>query len=771
MRFFSSLKTCLISTSILMLAGYGQGSAFAQIGNETQETILFNFEKPEKPDSVSIQNGTVSLISTQKDSQALRVDLKAKDNLYAGLNITPVEPWDWQIDGTFGVAMDIGNPGPYPVQLFLDVSDAKGQNFTRSVVVPVGEPQTYYAELQGLDLDLDTGLRDNPPSWDINGQKFIWLWGTEKLDVSAITKIGLSIKSLQFDRSFTLDNIRVITNPKINPDYLKNIVDKYGQNAKASYPTKIQSDADLQMQAKTELAKLSQSDWLSDRSTYGGWKEGPRLEATGYFRTAKHNGKWAIIDPEGYLFFSTGIANIRLDNTVTLTGVDFNQDVLNKAFAKNKKDASAVFNKAPKRALKTKTISSEIRHTMFEWLPSYDDPLANHYGYRAGAHTGPIKAGETYGFYSANLERKYGETSPKSFLNKWQDVTIDRLFDWGFTSFGNWADPEYYEDPQLPYFANGWISNNHKTVSSGDDYWAPLPDPFDPNFVNEAKITAKKVAREVNNSPWCIGVFIDNEKSWGRMGTIQGQYGIVINTLSRNGFESPTKAEFTRILKDKYKTIEALNTAWGTDIASWRSLNRGIWLKEFNASQQADFSILLKAYARKYFEVVDTALNEILPNHMYLGVRFATWGMTPEVIEASSEFTDIVSYNEYQEIPHQAQWSFLMDIDKPALIGEFHMGASSDTGVFHPGLIHAVDQTDRGRMFENYMNTIIDNPNFVGAHWFQYTDSPITGRAYDGENYNVGFVSVTDTPYPELVDAAKRVNRNLYKRRFGKATQ
>ena len=55
----------------------------------------------------------------------------------------------------------------------------------------------------------------------------------------------------------------------------------------------------------------------------------------------------------------------------------------------------------------------------------------------------------------------------------------------------------------------------------------------------------------------------------------------------------------------------------------------------------------------------------------------------------------------------------------------------------------------------------------VGAHWFQYTDSPLTGRAHDGENYNVGFVSITDIPYPEMVEAAKAFNKDLYQRRFG----
>ena len=70
---------------------------------------------------------------------------------------------------------------------------------------------------------------------------------------------------------------------------------------------------------------------------------------------------------------------------------------------------------------------------------------------------------------------------------------------------------------------------------------------------------------------------------------------------------------------------------------------------------------------------------------------------------------------------------------------------------------------DSGSFFES----IIDNPYFVGAHYFQYMDGPIAGRAYDGENYNAGMVNITDVPYKPMVKAVKEVNSNLYQRRYG----
>ena len=44
-------------------------------------------------------------------------------------------------------------------------------------------------------------------------------------------------------------------------------------------------------------------------------------------------------------------------------------------------------------------------------------------------------------------------------------------------------------------------------------------------------------------------------------------------------------------------------------------------------------------------------------------------------------------------------------------------------------------------------------------------DQALTGRT-DGENYQIGFVTVADAPYPELVQAARDVAATMYPRRF-----
>jgi len=55
----------------------------------------------------------------------------------------------------------------------------------------------------------------------------------------------------------------------------------------------------------------------------------------------------------------------------------------------------------------------------------------------------------------------------------------------------------------------------------------------------------------------------------------------------------------------------------------------------------------------------------------------------------------------------------------------------------------------------------LTNPQIVGTHWFQYGDQAFTGRG-DGENYQIGFVDITDNPYPEIIEAARKIGYQLY---------
>ena len=715
----------------------------------TADNVEFTYVNDEQSKSVTL------------DKQALKVHYLTTQVPEPSFTISPRTQWQWDNWGDFRLAVDITNETDTATHLFVQIGNEQGQVHNRSVNIPEHSSNTYYIELRGIDLEIETGMRSNPPAWNSSEIPFIWRWGEKNITLSAVNRIKFSVSHVLKDRTLIFDNMRLIKNPPRNLAYLDNLTDKYGQRLQFDSSYSIHSDTELKNISQKELSLLD-NKLMADRSAFGGWKNGPKLKATGYFRTEKIDGIWSLVDPEGYLFFSTGIANVRMANTSTITGIDFDPTLI-KQRAKDDltPEDSIGLNPVSAQAKKTAFVASELRRNMFSWLPKYDDELAKHYGYRRTVHQGALEHGETYSFYQANLERKYGA----NYIETWKDVTVKRMRNWGFTSFGNWIDPMFYHDNQVPYFANGWIIGDFKTVSSGNDLWSPLPDPFDPKFAVRTRITLEQIAEEVNNNPWCVGIFIDTEKSWGNNTSNKGRYSIVINTLKRHDKDSPTKAHFTQLMKAKYSDIQALNLAWNTDVSSWDEFSQGVDFIELTDIQITDYAKMLTAYANEYFSIVRSELKRVLPNHMYMGVRFASWGMTPEIVSAAKKHVDVMSYNIYKEGVHANYWKFLEQVDMPSIIGEFHMGAM-DTGLINPGLVHAATQEDRANQYVNYMETVVDNPYFVGAHWFQYIDSPLTGRAYDGENYNIGFVSVTDTPYQPMIDAIKTFNQQLYPRRF-----
>ena len=89
----------------------------------------------------------------------------------------------------------------------------------------------------------------------------------------------------------------------------------------------------------------------------------------------------------------------------------------------------------------------------------------------------------------------------------------------------------------------------------------------------------------------------------------------------------------------------------------------------------------------------------------------------------------------------------------PVIIGEFHFGVPGRG--LAPGLAQTSNMEERAVAYRYYVENAAAHPALIGAHWFQWIDQPSTGR-FDGENYNIGLVDVTDRPYPDMIKAIKR---------------
>lgn len=685
---------------------------------------------------------------------------------YSGVHMDFDTPQDWTKYNEYHVALDVENTGTESVQLFLSIKSA-GSELHRHIVVPKGEKHTLFAPLDGMFWNIDSGMRENPKPWTTDDLMFVLIYGNYFMANDSVTRISLNTRTNMVNKHLRVDNIRLRKNHEYDESFVHNVVDEYGQNANVDFPIKVHSAEEFTKVSNQEIAELAKSKPFSDRSRFGGWKNGPKLEATGFFRTAKVDGKWWMVDPEGYLFFSNGVANVRMANMFTTTGMDFKDDAIRYRDPEELTPEDSIGKiDIPESVQSTRYLANETRRNLFEWLPSHDEALGKHYSYRRSFHGGPLPHGETFSFYRANLERKYGSDN---FLKKWEENTLTRMLDWGMTSMGNWVDPAFYSNEKVPYFANGWIIGDFKEIKTGSEIWHAMPDVFDPEFERRANLTIEQIAREIKGSPWCVGIFVDNEKTWGyRTGPVERRYFLSVAAMGMDAKESPAKAAFSKYLIEKYKTVEALNSAWDTNIESFMSMKKGVKFTAYNDVLESDLSEMLLMLSNRYFSVVHNAIERVLPNHLYMGVRMATWGMPKETVKAATTYSDVLSFNVYDEGLQPFGWEFLREIDLPAVIGEYHFGSTSDSGALHPGLLYASDQKDRARKYRVYMDSVSGHDNFVGAHWFQYLDSPVTGRAFDGESYNVGFVNVADIPYPEMINMARDFNKTLYPERFNR---
>ncbi len=170
--------------------------------------------------------------------------------------------------------------------------------------------------------------------------------------------------------------------------------------------------------------------------------------------------------------------------------------------------------------------------------------------------------------------------------------------------------------------------------------------------------------------------------------------------------------------------------------------------------------------AELYYKIVSEEMRRAAPNKLYLGSRFHDhnnpYGAKPHLMRAAARYCDVIGMNRYRFSPGDLQ--MLEDVDVPVLIGEFHFG-TLDRGMIHTGLRGVVNQEQRGRLYAHYVTAALKHPNIVGTHYFQYREQSITGR-FDGENYQIGFVDIADSPYTEMIDAARSVGEQLYSIRF-----
>ena len=493
------------------------------------------------------------------------------------------------------------------------------------------------------------------------------------------------------------------------PDYpmeQRKLVDELGQWTEKDWPGKMHSVEELIRTLNRELEEPLQPP-VPRRNAWGGSLDRKLAEGTGYYSRVKdENGKWWLVDPEGYAYFVMGIEMVA-------------------------PGSSGVVN--------------EWRDS-YTWLPDRDGEFASCWSEFRGD---PDKArrvaySEDVDFARINLIRAFGE----DWLEKWAKLTAARLDAWGINNVGASGSPaaRMFRSPlgsfrQYPCFHYvGEFPQTKKTV------FRDFPDVFSPEYEENSAAFASNL-KVIRGNPWIVGYFMTNEPEWAFLVDLE-----LSEMLLANPEHLVTKDVMISFLRGRYGTVEALNRAWNLSLESFDGLLNPIpEARKLSESAARDLNEFSGIMIEQYIRVPALKCREADPEHMNFGMRY------PYIAYANQtkghQYLDVFDINDYRYDPRDyIDWIGSL-VDMPVMVSEFHHGAL-DRGLPVTGIRGVRSQEERGVAYRYYVERGASTPWFVGSVYFVFSDQPILCTNYQ-ENYNIGFVDICQMPHREITDAVR----------------
>ncbi len=487
------------------------------------------------------------------------------------------------------------------------------------------------------------------------------------------------------------------------------MIDTYGQFITANFDRKITSDEELLATTEKEKEYMDSLTTPDNFDEYGGVlgsKDALGFEATGFFHTeTMPNGKPALVDPAGNLFFSVGSCGIGYpDDSYTMI---------------------------------------KGRENVYEWLPVYGVDTEFDTAFRNGN-------GGHFSFHLANYIKKHGKPWTQEEYSKEQ---IERAKKLGFNSGGAWSRVLDYGMPQMVMLTMPSTGNR----IGG----ARLFDVFGPTWEADIDASIKQSVEANVDNELIIGYFIANELNFDKMKT-------AIPTAKASEVGSKRKlVDVLKELYGG--DIAKFNAAWEKSYASFDDMYEATDLSITTNQADADFDEYLKVYFEQYYRTVSETFRKYDPNHMLCGDRIMTSISKDDklmdiVCAAAGKYNDILSYNNYRStLDLEKVQSMYEAAGIPLMLTEWSY-PNTDNGMTPFG-VNVKDPEAKGLAYKNYIEQHAALGCVVGTHWFEWVDQAPTGRYFDGlagESYAFGMVDVTDTIYFDTAPIVKEANENIY---------
>lgn len=447
-------KILSITSKCLLLAMFLFISPMLLFAQEGNKSITFDFTNSKTIENLSTKNITTAATA---EGLQLKINPETEGNL--------VIEGNWDLTDWVYVTYTLKNNGQERVRFDPIISGKKSYSQWSKPLWSIGWLEPGETRVFNSVLLPDYGSRKR--NYEQMDEDFPDMRGmpdgisfTRSFDLKLTKKINIEFPRSKETKDLVLVSVKT-TKPskpelyKKNPKAFFPFIDQYGQYKYAEWKGKFYSDQQFNIEIEKETKDLATHKGSLEWNQYGGFKNGPQLKKTGHFRTEKYQGKWWIVDPEGNLFWSSGVnSGANLSVSTPYKG----------------------------------------REHFFEWLPKKSDP-----------EYGKFYDGKEYSFGRANLYRKHKTYNPSKYTEK----SLERMKSWGLNTFGGWSVETVHQYPKqqrVPYTAYvGTISPklNEK-----------FPDVFHPEWEENVRKKIKWKASKLHDDPFFFGYFVDNEMHW-----------------------------------------------------------------------------------------------------------------------------------------------------------------------------------------------------------------------------------------------------------------
>jgi hypothetical protein len=480
------------------------------------------------------------------------------------------------------------------------------------------------------------------------------------LEIRVLRKAEGTVTWRQTLPEVTISEPEKITHPELPCGKL---VDEFGQSTIQSWPQKTLSERELVDRLLNQVGASKGQTFPDHYSRFGGWKS-HQIDGTGYFRTINDGRRWWLVDPDGYLFWSTGMDCVAPVVDSKIVGIN---------------DAVS-------------------------WLPSSGSEFASML--RINNRTEEC---EHVNYLGTNLIRAFGK---ENWYGDWAGLTLGQMKSWGFNTIANWSHTEIAKKAAYPYVRQLDFSNRSTKLIYRD-----FPDVFADEFKADAAEYAKALKTTVGD-PALIGYFLMNEPTWGFSSEVPAA-GMLFT-----GAGSRTRTKFREFASKKYGTEASLQQKWNMP-CTLANIESGKWEFELTPTAIADLEDFSRIMVDEYFGILSQECRKIDPHHLNLGARY--YKLPPEWAMKGMKHFDVFSVNCYDDVVNKNLEAVSRELNEPVIIGEWHFGAL-DVGLSATGIGHVKNQTERGRAFRRYTEDAAAQYWCVGVHYFTLYDQSCLGR-------------------------------------------